>query len=163
MKKTTILAISGKPGLYKLIGKTKTGFIVEAIDGSHRRMPAFANDRITSIGDVTMYTDGDEVPLYEVLAAMGKIEGGNRCAIDFRKASDTVLADYMAKVLPNYDKERVHASHVRKLIQWYNILIGGGITDFEKDLAPTRGDNVADREEEKASEEGVTATDGEKA
>lgn len=142
---TTILAIAGKPGLYKLISRAKNSLVVESLDGSNKRIPAFSTDRITSLGDIAMYTDSEDVPLYKVLDAMSKIEGGKQCSVDYRKASAEALRDYFSEVLPDYDRERVHISDIKKLIQWYDILVVSGITEFEKELAPTEGDNVDDR------------------
>ena len=72
----TILAISGKPGLYKLVSRAKNSLIVEILDETHRRIPAFASDRITSLADIAMYTDGDDVPLAKVLENLKKLEEG---------------------------------------------------------------------------------------
>lgn len=144
----TILAISGKPGLYKLVSRAKNSLIVEVLDETHRRMPAFATDRITSLADIAMYTDTDDVPLYKVLASLRELEEGKQSSINVKKANADELREYFGKVLPDFDRDRVHNSDIKKLIQWYNILIANGITDFEKDMAPTEGDNVDDRKEE---------------
>ena len=146
--KQTILAISGKPGLYKLVSRAKNSLIVEALDGTHKRMPAFATDRITSLADIAMFTETEDVPLMKVLASMRDLEGGKKSSVDFRKAGADELHEYFTKVLPNWDQERVQNSHIKKLIQWYDILIGAGITDFEEEMAPTEGDNIDDRKEE---------------
>ncbi|MGM9698476.1 MAG: DUF5606 domain-containing protein [Prevotella sp.] len=143
----TILAISGKPGLYKLVSRAKNSLIVEVLDETHRRLPAFAADRITSLADIAMYTDGDDVPLGKVLESMKNIEEGKEASLNYKKASSDELREYFAKVLPNFDRERVHNSDIKKLIQWYNILIANGVTDFENDLKPTPGTNVDDRKE----------------
>ena len=71
-----------------------------------------------------------------------------KSAIDYKKASGDDLREYFAKVLPNYDRDRVHTSDIKKLIQWYNILIDNGITDFKEEMKPTEGDNIADRKED---------------
>ena len=143
----TILSIAGKPGLYKLVSRGKMNLIVEAIDATHRRMPAFASDRVTSLADIAMYTDTDDVPLWHVLTNMRNLEEGKTASINFRKASGDELREYFAKVLPEFDRERVHNSDIKKLIQWYDILVKNGITDFEKDMKPTEGDNIDDRKE----------------
>ena len=143
----TILAIAGKPGLYKLVSRANNSLIVEALDETHKRMPAFASDRITSLADIAMYTDTDDVPLWQVLANMRKVEGGKAASINFRKASGDELREYFAKVLPEFDRDRVHNSDIKKLIQWYDILVNNGITDFKKDMQPTDGDNIDDRKE----------------
>ena len=143
----TILAISGKPGLYKLVSRAKNSLIVEILDETHRRIPAFASDRITSLADIAMYTEGDDVPLAKVLENLKKLEEGKPASIDFKKAKGDELRDYFAKVLPDFDRERVHNSDIKKLIQWYNILVANGITDFENEMQPTHGDNIDDRME----------------
>ena len=143
----TILAISGKPGLYKLVSRAKNSLIVEILDETHRRIPAFASDRITSLADIAMYTEGDDVPLAKVLENLKKLEEGKPASIDFKKAKGDELRDYFAKVLPDFDRERVHNSDIKKLIQWYNILVANSITDFENEMQPTQGDNIDDRME----------------
>ena len=145
----TILAISGKPGLYKLVSRAKNSLIVEILDETHRRIPAFASDRITSLADIAMYTEGDDVPLAKVLENLKKLEEGKPASIDFKKAKGDELRDYFAKVLPDFDRERVHNSDIKKLIQWYNILVANGITDFENEMQPTQGDNIDDRKKKK--------------
>ena len=141
----TILSIAGKPGLYKLISRGKTNLIVEALDATHRRLPAFGSDRITSLADIAMFTDTDDVPLMEVLESLKTLEEGKVSSLNYRKASSDELRDYFAKVLPNFDRERVHSSDIKKLVQWYNILVENGITDFKDEMKPTEGDNIDDR------------------
>ena len=129
--KETILAISGKPGLYKLVSRGKNNLIVEALDSTHRRQPAFGTDRITSLNDIAMFTEEDDVPLTDVLESMKNVEEGKKSSVDYKKASSDELRDYFAKILPNFDRERVQNSHIKKLIQWYNILIENGISEFK--------------------------------
>ena len=148
----TILAISGKPGLYKLVSRAKNSLIIEALDETHRRMPAFAADRITSLADIAMYTDADDVPLHKVLTSLKELEQGKPASIDYRKSSGDELREYFAKVLPDFDRDRVHNSDRKKLLQWYNILIANGITDFDEELKPTEGDNIDNRLEQAAEE-----------
>lgn len=130
-----------------MVSRAKNSLIVEVLDETHRRLPAFAADRITSLADIAMYTDGDDVPLGKVLESMKNIEEGKEASLNYKKASSDELREYFAKVLPNFDRERVHNSDIKKLIQWYNILIANGVTDFENDLKPTPGTNVDDRKE----------------
>ena len=145
--KQTILSISGKPGLYKLVSRAKNSLIVEALDETHKRMPAFGTDRITSLADIAMFTETEDVPLMKVLAAMRDLEGGKVSSVNFKKASAAELHEYFTKVLPDWDQDRVQNSHIKKLIRWYDILVTAGITDFEEELAPTEGDNIDDRQE----------------
>ena len=145
--KQTILAISGKPGLYKLVSRAKNSLIVEALDDTHKRQPAFGTDRITSLADIAMFTESDDVPLMKVLASLRDLEKGKESSINIKKATPKELHDYFTKVLPEWDQDRVHNSDIKKLIQWYNILVKLGITDFEESMTPTEGDNVDDRKE----------------
>jgi dephospho-CoA kinase len=142
----TILAIAGKPGLYKLVSRGNRSLVVESIDEKHHRMPAFSTDRVISLADIAMYTDDEEVPLADVLTALKTKENGAVSSLDYKKASREQLFEYFAEVLPAFDRDRVHPSDVKKLIQWYNILIQNGLDDFSK-LAPTEGDNIDDRKE----------------
>ena len=125
----TILAISGKPGLYKLISQAKNMLIVEAVENK-KRMPIYASDKVISLGDIAMYTNDDEVPLATVLESVKKKEDGKVASLDYKKASVEELHAFMAKVLPEYDRDRVHTSDIKKLIQWYNLLISSGESDF---------------------------------
>ena len=141
----TILSIAGKPGLYKLVSRGKMNLIVEAIDDTHRRMPAFSTDRVTSLGDIAMYTDADDIALWEVLVKVGEKEGLKPTSLKYKKCSSKELRAYFSEVLPNFDQDRVHDSDIKKLLQWYDILVNNGYTDFKTNLAPTEGDNIDDR------------------
>lgn len=142
----TILAISGKPGLYKLVSRGNRNLIVESLDANHKRQPAFGADRIISLADIAMYTEEEEVPLRQVLTNIKEQEkSAVVSSLDYKTASKDELFDFMAKVLPSFDRDRVHASDVKKLIQWYNILIENGVSDFSEDLQETPGDNIDDR------------------
>lgn len=144
----TILSIAGKPGLYKLVSRGNRNLIVEAIDETHKRIPAFASDRVTSLADIAMYTDAEDIPLWKVFKNLGEKENSKECSLNYKKCSAKELHDYFAEVLPNYDRDRVHDSDIKKLFQWYNILIKNNISDFEKVLAPTEGDNIDERQDE---------------
>lgn len=126
-----ILSVSGKPGLYKLVSQGKSMLIVEALtDG--RRLPVYAREKIISLGDIAIYTDGDEVPLYEVLNSVkAKEEGKAVSSIDAVRATPDELRAYMAEVLPNFDRDRVYPTDIKRLLSWYNLLISAGITDFD--------------------------------
>ena len=143
----TILAVSGKPGLYKLVSRGKMNLIVESLDASHKRMPVFASDRVTSLADIAMYTYEEDVPLMKILASLRDKENAQKSSLDYKKASGAELQEYFATVLPDFDRERVHNSDIKKLLQWYNILVAAGVTDFEESMSPTEGDNIDDRAE----------------
>ena len=128
--KETILAISGKPGLFRLVSRGKATLIVESLDAAKKRIPAFASDRVTSLADIAMYTDDEDMPLWKVLKNVGQKEDSKPTQINYKKASSKELREYFAQVLPTYDRDRVHDSDIKKLIQWYNILVCGGYTSF---------------------------------
>ncbi|MBO4666007.1 MAG: DUF5606 domain-containing protein [Paludibacteraceae bacterium] len=124
-----ILAVTGKPGLFKLVSRGNNMLIVESlVDG--KRMPTYARDKIVSLADVSMFTEGDDVSLSEVLTKLGAKEGLKVASIDPKKADNDELRAFFATVLPDFDRDRVYPSDIRKLIQWYNVLINAGITDF---------------------------------
>ncbi len=123
----TILSISGKPGLYKLISQGKNMLIVESISADKKRFPAYGNEKIISLADIAMYTDDEEVPLAQVLEAMKEKENSAEASLDPKKATPDQLRDYMGEVLPNFDRDRVYTADIKKLISWYNILIKNGV------------------------------------
>lgn len=129
MDLTGILAITGKPGLYKLISQTKSGALVESLVDK-KRMPAFAHERISSLKDITMFGNDEDKPLIDIFQNIYKIEDGKECIS--HKSSDKELKDYMEKVFPDYDKERVHLSDMKKLFSWYNILLTNNLIDLEQ-------------------------------
>ena len=126
----TILSVSGKPGLYKLISQGKNMLILETLDATKKRIPAYGHDKVISLGDIAMYTDAEEIALAEVLESVKNKENAQVASIDYKKASADELHAYFAEVLPAYDRDRVHTSDIKKLIQWYNILVNNGITEF---------------------------------
>lgn len=144
----TILAISGKPGLFKLVSRGNHSLIVETLDAQKKRFPAFGADKIISLADIAMYTDDKEVPLRIVLNSIKDKEGGKATSIDYRKASKEELYSYLGEVLPNFDRDRIYPADIKKLVQWYNILIENGLTDFDEALKETEGDNIDDRKTE---------------
>ena len=133
----TVLSIAGKPGLYKLVSSGRNMLIVEALDATKKRMPIHSVDKVVALGDIAMYTDDEEVPLWQVLENVKAKCEGAACTVDYKKASNEELADFFAEVLPNYDRDRVYMTHVRKLIQWYNILVEAGLTEFAPEEAET--------------------------
>ena len=145
----TILSVSGKTGLYKLVSRAKMNLIVAALDSTHRRVPVFASDRVTSLQDIAMYTNADDVPLMNILDAVLKKEDGKVCSLNYRKCSKEELHEYFASVLPDYDRDRVHDSDIKKLLQWYNILVEAGVTDFLTEEAPAENTDEAASEEAK--------------
>ena len=128
--KETILAISGKPGLYRLVARGNGNLIVESIDEQKRRITAGSRDRVTSLRDVSMYTMDDDKPLMEVFESIKEKYNGQPVDIHTSKADKAQLFDFLDKVLPDNDADRIYPGDVKKLIQWYNILVQAGYTDF---------------------------------
>jgi hypothetical protein len=125
-----ILSISGKPGLYKMVSQAKNMIIVESLtDG--KRIPAYSRDKVISLGDIAIYTMTEDMPLRDVLEKISLKENGNACPVK-SDADNNALRRYMEEVLPDYDRDRVYPSDMRKLFSWYNILIQSGITDFSE-------------------------------
>lgn len=126
----TILSISGKSGLYKLVSQGKNMLIVESL-ADKKRMPAYGTDKMISLGDIAMYTDDEDVPLQEVFLSIKQKENGQPINIDIKTATPDELRQYMGEVLPTFDRDRVHLSDIKKLISWYNLLVANNLTDFE--------------------------------
>ncbi len=123
-----ILSISGKPGLYKLVSQGKNMLIVEELATGKRR-PAYMRDKVMSLADIAMYTTEEDVPLYTIYNNISKLENGK--AVDINAlASDDDVREYFAKVLPDFDRDRVYTSDIRKALSWYNQLVAAGITAF---------------------------------
>jgi len=123
-----ILSMTGRPGLFKLVSQGKNMLIVESlIDG--KRIPAYTKDKVVSLGDIAIFTETAEVPLGKVLEALKVKENGGVCSID-PKADNDKLRNYLGEILPDYDRDRVYPSDIRKLLSWYNILINAQISDF---------------------------------
>lgn len=140
----TILSISGKPGLYKLISQGKNILIVESISADKKRFPAYGNEKIISLADIAMYTNDAEVPLCNVLDSMKTKENAAVATIDPKKATSEQLREYMAEVLPDFDRDRVHIADIKKLISWYNLLISNGITEFKAETEAEKEEVVAE-------------------
>ena len=126
----TILSVSGKPVLYKLISQGKNMLILETLDATKKRIPVYSHDKVISLGDIAMYTDDEEVALGEVLESIKVKENASVASVDYKKASAEELHAYMAEILPTYDRDRVHTSDIKKLVQWYNILVNNGYAEF---------------------------------
>lgn len=127
----TILSITGKPGLFKLVSQGRNMLLVEDLI-SHKRYPAHSRDRLVSLGDIAIYTDSEERPLSEVLDAVYAKQEGK--PIDIKQLEkDGTLRSYFEEILPDFDQDRVYNSDIKKLMQWYNLLIEAGFTKFTAD------------------------------
>lgn len=135
-----ILSISGRPGLFRLVNRGKNMLIVESIS-TGKRIPAYAHDKVVSLGDITMYADSGDVKLGEVLESVkAKAEGK---AIDIKAiGNDEKVREYFGEILPDYDRERVYTSDIKKLLTWYNNLIEAGIKDFREAEESEEGEDA---------------------
>ena len=125
-----ILSVSGKPGLYQMVSQGKNMLIIESLTDK-KRIPAYARDKVISLGDIAIYTNEKEVPLYEVLSSVKQKENGQKVSIELSKASPDELRAYLAELLPDFDRERVYPTDIKRLLTWYNLLLEAGITVYE--------------------------------
>ena len=132
MDLSNILVIAGKPDLSELVSQTKGGAVVTNLV-TGQKFPVFKSDRISSLGEIRIFTDNDERPLDEVMQAIFKQLDGKATEFDPKKAESKVMFDLLVQVLPDYDRERVHASDVKKLFSWYNILLAAGKITLEEE------------------------------
>lgn len=125
-----ILSITGKPGLYNLVTQTRSGFVAESLlDG--KKITVGLRNNVSVLSEIAIYTLEEELPLREVFQKIQVKEKGGKTAIP-HKSDKIELEEYFFEVLPNYDEDRVYASDIKKVIQWYNILQENGITDFSE-------------------------------
>ena len=124
----TILSIAGRPGLFRLVNRGKNMLIVEAI-ATGKRTPAYAHDKVISLGDISIYTNDGDIPLGEVLE---KVKVANNGAeIDIKAiGDDQAVRDYFETLFPSYDQEKVYTTDIKKLLTWYNLLLAAGISEF---------------------------------
>ena len=142
MDLSKILSISGKPGLYKLIGEAKSNLIVESLtDG--KRTPAFPHERISSLKEISIYTSNEDIPLDEVFKSLHEIQEGK--PVESPKNMDSnVLKGLFEKVLPDYDKDAVYTSDMKKVFIWYNILLNNDLLDFSEEEKEESKDDSAE-------------------
>ena len=137
-----ILSITGQAGLFKLVSQTKNGLIVENVE-TKNRIPAFSTSKVSALEDIAIYTYDEDLPLADVLQKMyKKLEG--KPAISHKSSADD-LKDFFSTMLPNYDKDRVYVSDIKKVVNWYNLLSRLDMIKFDEEK-PEENDNVTDAE-----------------
>lgn len=129
MDLSKILVISGKPDLYELVSQTKNGAIVESL-ADKKRCPVFKTDKISSLNEISIFTEDGDKPLREVLQAIFRKEDGKNIEFEIKKGDSKNLFAYFKEILPNYDSTRVYASDVKKVYLWYNLLNNAGKVDL---------------------------------
>lgn len=126
-----IVSIAGKPGLFKLVSQGKNMLIVESLQ-TGKRTPAYARDKVISLADVAIYTNDEDIPLADVLEKISAFTNGQ--PIDVKSfADDAAIRAYFGEILPDFDRERVYTTDIKKLFSWYNQLIAAGVTKFKDD------------------------------
>lgn len=149
-----ILSIHGKGGLYRMVAQSKNGIVVEAIEDK-KRMMVSQHYQVSSLSDIAIFTDTEEKSLEDVFVEIYKMENGKKTSIN-HKASPEELKDFFIKILPNYDKDRVYISDIKKVVKWYNLLNEKKAVTFE-----TKGEK-AENNEEKIEAKSEKATKNEK-
>ena len=134
----TILSVSGKPGLYRLLSQGKNTLIVESLQ-TKQRLPILPKDKVVSLGDISMFTIEEDVPLSEVLTRVQEHQAGVPFAEELLKDGDA-LHETFGEILPSYDRERVYTSDIKKLFSWYNILLAAGITSYRDEEEATEAE-----------------------
>lgn len=141
-----ILSISGRPGLFKLVSQGKNMLIVESLQNG-KRTPVYAHDKVVSLGDISIYTEDEDVPLADVLEAIKEKNDGK--PVDVKKMDDASVRAMFAEVLPTFDEERVYTNDIRKVYAWYNQLIAAGVTEFkDKEIAEDQAAEAAEKADE---------------
>jgi hypothetical protein len=125
-----ILAISGQPGLYRMVAEAKNNIIVESLD-TGKRMPAYSTTKISALEDIAIYTDSADVPLKEVFQKIFEKESGGEAISP--KTPSGELKKYFGEILSEYDRDRVYVSDIKKVLLWYNILHEKKMLDFSED------------------------------
>jgi hypothetical protein len=131
MDLTGILSISGYGGLFKLVKQTKTGFIVESLV-DQKRMQAFATSKISTLEDIAIFTETGEIHLKKVLRTIFEHENGKQLSVNVKSTNDELKA-FFEKAVPDYDREKVYVSDIKKVALWYNLLVEKGLVDLVED------------------------------
>jgi len=124
----TILSITGKPGLFKIISNGKNLLLVEDIT-TGKRIPAHGRDKIVCLGDITMYSESDDVPLGRIFQSAKELYEGKTVDVKALQSAGKLREEF-ARVLPDYDRDRVYDGDIRKFFTWYNLLTAASLTDF---------------------------------
>lgn len=143
MNLTGIIAISGRPGLFKVIAQGKNNVIVESL-ADRKRFPAYSSDRISALDDISIYTIEEEKPLKQIFKSIYEKENGGETIA--HKESEAALVKYLLEVLPTYDQERVYISDIKKIFQWYNLLLKAGelkVAEDKKEVEVTEENSTA--------------------
>src|SRR5688572_17351996 len=155
-----IISISGQPGLYKIVAQSKNGIIVEGL-ADKKRLNVYASTKVSTLSDISMFTTGDDKPLEEIMTSVYEKEKGGP-AID-NKADDKAIEKYFSEILPEYDKDRVYISNMRKLLNWYNALQTSGSLKEKEEKKDSDDKAKAIKAEDKAKVKKAVTKDTAKA
>jgi hypothetical protein len=152
MDLSKILAISGKPGLYKTLSQSKNGFIVESLQDG-KRFTAFTHERISTLEEISIYTEKDDIPLKKIFKTIFEKQNGEPAPSQNANAGE--LKSFFEQIVPDYDKERVYVSDIKKVVNWFNILQEHKLLDFteEEEKKDETGEGKTEAKETKPAEE----------
>lgn len=148
----TILSVSGRPGLFRLVSQGKNMLIVESLQ-TGKRGPVYAHDKVVSLGDISIYTYNDEKPLSDIFETIKEKNDGK--PVDVKAiGGDDKVREYFATILPDFDQDRVYTNDIKKVFSWYNQLIAAGVDKFEEDeIKEDQAAEAAEAADEAATKE----------
>jgi stringent starvation protein B len=151
MDLSKVMSISGKGGLFKIVSQSRGSIIVESlVDG--KKMPVFATHRSSVLEDISMFTNEEDVPLKKVFRAIYQKEEGKKVSIDL-KNDNSPVREYFESVLPDFDKERVYNSDIKKVLSWYNILIDHNLISEQDEETEETSETLEETQEKPANDE----------
>jgi len=144
MDLSKILSISGKPGLFLMVGEAKNNLVVESLlDG--KKTPSFAHDRVSTLKEISVYTDSEDVALEQVFKNIFDHNDGNKVE-NFKKLSGDALKKLFSKILPDYDRDAVYVSDIKKIFTWYNLLLEKELLEFNNEDENAKEDTKPEAE-----------------
>ena len=141
-----ILSIAGRPGLFRLVNQGKNMLIVESLTNG-KRTPAYAHDKVVSLGDISIYTNDGDTPLADVLEAI-RLKNDSKSVDVKALGNEANIRSYFAEILPDFDQERVYTNDIKKVFSWYNQLIASGVTEFKNEDATLDNEAEGNKEEQ---------------
>ena len=157
MDLSKIISITGKSGLYRVVAQGRQALIAESLTDK-KRMPVHSSVRVSTLDEISMYTKGDDVLLSGVMEKMHAIEKG-KLSVDPKGDVET-LYDKLGEALPDYDRERIYSSDVRKFFMWYQMLLDAGLFEEEKKKGSSKKGEVKEEKEEKEGKKSKPAAKG---
>lgn len=146
-----ILSISGHSGLFKLVAQSTKSIIVESLE-THQKMPVYFTSKVSALEDIAIYTDDEEIPLAQIFEKIYKMENKGQTSVS-SKSSNEDIKDYFSDILPDYDKERVYVSDMKKVLNWYNILLSQNMLKFDEEKKAEKKEAEAKADKSEAKEE----------